>query len=178
MPFSMKLMNKGTSALRYGGLVVLLLLLTLTTACPKGDDLPANLSLSNLSIEPTEVEANQPVTISVTATNTGDSDGSFNIPLKIEDETEETKTVSIAADGSATVTFSVTRIQGSHYTVAIGSLRGSFNVQGVDFITDGIITEFDTPIRPVSVMIASSPSTGSATVPTSIWPCRQRPPAG
>ena len=44
MPFSMKLMNKGTSALRYIGLAVLLLLLTLTTACPKGDDLPASLS--------------------------------------------------------------------------------------------------------------------------------------
>jgi len=65
------------------------------------------------------------------------------IPLKIEDETEETKTVSSAGGGSATVTFSVTRIQGGHYTVAIGSLRGSFNVQGVDFIADDIITEFE-----------------------------------
>ena len=143
MPFNMKLLNRGASALRYGGLAVLLLLLTLAAACPSGDDFPANLSLSNLSIEPAQVEAGQPVTISVTATNTGNSDGSFNINLNIEDETEEAKMVSIAAGGSTAVTFSVTRIQGGTYTAAIGSLRSGFTVQGVDFIADGIITEFE-----------------------------------
>jgi hypothetical protein len=137
----MKLANKAASVLRYGGLAVLLFLLMPAAACPGGNDLPANLSLSNLSVTPAEVEAGQAVTISVTATNTGDSEGSFNITLIIEDQTEETKAVSIAAGGSTTVSFSVTRIQGGAYTLAIGSLRGSFNVQGVDFIADGIIAE-------------------------------------
>jgi len=110
------------------GAVLIAMVGLLVTACPS--TLPANLSVSNLSITPDEIEAGQAVTITVTASNTGEEEGSFGIVLEIDGDTEETKTVTIAADDSTVVSFTVTRPEGGTYTVDIFNLSGSFEVTG------------------------------------------------
>ena len=110
------------------GLALIAVVGLLFTACPTA--LPANLSVSNLSITPDEVEAGQAVTITVTASNTGEEEGSFGIVLEIDGDTEETKTVTIAADDSTQVSFTVTRPEGGTYTVDVFNLSGSFTVTG------------------------------------------------
>lgn len=110
------------------GIALIAVVGLLVTACPTA--LPANLSVSNLSVTPAEVEAGQAVTISVTASNTGEEEGSFSIILEINGDTEETKTVTIAADDSAQVSFTVTRPEGGIFTVDIFNLSGSFTVTG------------------------------------------------
>ncbi len=119
---------RGIKGKLFIGLALIAVVGLLFTACPT--KLPANLSVANLSITPDEVEAGQAVTITVTASNTGEEEGSFSIVLEIDGDTEETKTVTIAADDSTQVSFTVTRPEGGTYTVDIFNLSGSFTVTG------------------------------------------------
>ena len=87
---------------------------------------PAAFSVSNLSIEPAQAEANETVTISVTVANTGGTQGSHNVVLNINGAQEEAKSVTIAAGSSQSVTFSVSREETGSNTVAVNGLTGSF----------------------------------------------------
>ncbi len=89
---------------------------------------PAAFSVSNLSIQPTQVQPGEAVNISVFVANTGGTEGSYAAVLKINGAVEAGETVTIAAGGSQTVTFSVTRNEASSYTIAVGGLSDSFTV--------------------------------------------------
>ena len=120
-------------------LVMLILLAgSAVTGCPSGSDSngdggggtqsPAAFSLSNLSIEPTEVGLGETIAISVSVDNTGGSQGSHDVVLKINGAEEETKSVTLAAGDSKNVTFSVTRGDAGTYAVTVEDLSGSFAV--------------------------------------------------
>ncbi len=143
------------------GAVLIAMVGLLVTACPS--TLPANLSVSNLSITPDEVEAGQAVTITVTASNTGEEEGNFGIVLEIDGDTEETKTVTIAADGSTQVSFTVTRPEGGTYTVDIFNLSGSFTVTGQIGVVNVIGVWGGTELENFQAMIAPwEAATGNA----------------
>jgi len=88
----------------------------------------AAFSVSNLSIEPADIEPEESVTISVSVANTGGKSGSYTVVLKINGVKEAEETVTVAAGDSEDVSFSVTKEETGSYTVAVNGLSGSFTV--------------------------------------------------
>jgi len=89
---------------------------------------PAAFSVSSLSVLPAEIEPGETVTITVSVANTGGESGSYTVILKIDEVKEAEETVTVAAGGSKTVSFSVTREEADTYTVTVDGLSGSFTV--------------------------------------------------
>ncbi|MBA7659320.1 hypothetical protein ES703_67297 [subsurface metagenome] len=89
---------------------------------------PATFSLSDLYIQPAEVQSQEAVTITVLVVNTGGMEGSHTIVLKIEGVKEAEKKVTVAAGDSRSVSFSVSREDAGSYSVAVGELSGSFTL--------------------------------------------------
>ena len=117
---------------------VILLVSTLVVGCDGKDTsptqstspppAPASFSISNLSIEPAQVEANETITISLTVANTGGTQGSDDVVLNINGAQEETQSVTIAPGASQSIAFSVTREEVGNYTVSVDGLTGNFTV--------------------------------------------------
>ena len=84
--------------------------------------------VSNLSIQPAEVQPNELVTITVSVANTHDTWGIYSLVLKINGVKEAEKQATIDAGSSQDVSFSVTRERPSRYAVFINGLSGSFTV--------------------------------------------------
>ena len=89
---------------------------------------PTAFSLSNLSIQPAEVQPKESVTITVSVDNTGDTEGSYTVVLKINGVKEADKSVTIAGGSSEVVTFSVTKEELGNYSVAVDGLSAGFTV--------------------------------------------------
>ena len=88
---------------------------------------PASFSLSDLVIEPVQVEPGEAVSISALLSNTGGTGGNYTVVLTVNGAAEAEKDVTLAAGGAERVTFSRTEPPGS-YNVSLGELRGSFIV--------------------------------------------------
>lgn len=84
----------------------------------------AEFSVSNLVIEPTEVNPGQPVTISCTVTNIGGETGNYTVHLGGDFMAE--KTVSLEPGRSAVVSFEVTPAEAKTFHVSVNGLAGSF----------------------------------------------------
>jgi len=89
---------------------------------------PAAFAYSSFQVSPTSVQTGAPVTVSVVVTNTGGQSGTASVDLKVNGATAETKTATLNAGASSTVTFTVTKATAGTYSVAVGSLTGSFTV--------------------------------------------------
>jgi hypothetical protein len=90
----------------------------------------ALLSVQYLSINPQQVYANQPVTITTNVVNTGGEAGNLNVALMINGQVEQTRIVSVGPQGTQPVKFTVTKAQPGTYTVDIGGQKGSFTILG------------------------------------------------
>ena len=90
--------------------------------------LPAVFSVSDLSIQPAEVEPQDAVTIIVSVANSGGTEGSYSVVLDINGVEEAEKMVTVAAGGSESISFNVTREETGSYTVAVDGLNSSFTV--------------------------------------------------
>ena len=101
---------------------------TIAAPPPVAPPEPAAFSVTNLSIQPAEVEPGETVTVAVSVANTGGKSGSYTVVLKIDGVKEAEETVTIAAGSSRTVSFSVTREEADTYTVTVDGLSGSFTV--------------------------------------------------
>ncbi len=86
--------------------------------------------VTDLSIEPTEVEPNDPVTITVLVANTHDTWGIYSLVLQINGVKEAGQEANVAAHGSERISFSVARQEPGKYRVFINGLSGSFSVVG------------------------------------------------
>lgn len=84
--------------------------------------------VSDLSIQPAEVQPNEIVTITVSVTNTHDTWGIYHLGLTINGIREEEKQATVDAGGSRDVSFGVTREEPGRYAVFINGLSGSFTV--------------------------------------------------
>ncbi|MFC1933148.1 CARDB domain-containing protein [Chloroflexota bacterium] len=95
---------------------------------PPAPPTPATFLISNLTVQPTEVQPKTEVTITASVTNTGDIEGSYNVVLKMNDVKEAEESVTVAAGSSKVVTFSVTREKADSYSVTVDGLSASFTV--------------------------------------------------
>jgi len=84
--------------------------------------------VTNLTVQPAEVQPNETVTITVSVTNTSGMEESYTVVLKINGAKETEKSVTLAAGKSQNVSFSVTREKAGSYTVEVDGLSGSFTV--------------------------------------------------
>jgi len=91
---------------------------------------PAAFSVSNLLIEPSEVEAGAEVTVSAQISNTSSSEGGYTAELKVNGITGDSQNLTIPAGASLGVTFSVSKDTPGVYTIALGDLTGKFTVTG------------------------------------------------
>jgi hypothetical protein len=89
---------------------------------------PAAFSVTNLSIQPTEVQPKEVVTITVLVSNIGGTEGGYTVVLNINDIRETEKSVTLGAGKSQEVSFSVTREKPGSYTVSVDGLSGQFAV--------------------------------------------------
>jgi len=91
---------------------------------------PAQISLQQLSINPQQTTAGQPLTILTNVVNTGDEAGNYNVILKINGQVEQTRMVSVGPQGTQLVKFTITKAQPGTYTVNVGDQKASFIVTG------------------------------------------------
>ena len=84
--------------------------------------------VTNLSIQPEEVQPNQVVTITVSVANTHDTWGIYSLVLKINGVEEVQKQATVDAGSNQDVSFSLTRENPGSYSVFINGLSGGFTV--------------------------------------------------
>jgi len=101
---------------------------TIVGAPPPPPPAPAAFSVSNLSVQPIEVQPRDAVTITVSVANTGGTEESYSVVLKINRVKEAEKSVTVAAGKSQDVSFTVTREEAASYSVVVDGLSGSFTV--------------------------------------------------
>jgi DNA-binding beta-propeller fold protein YncE len=90
---------------------------------------PASFELSNLTINPTQVNVSQTVTVSLNVKNTGDLIGEYTVDLKINGFVEASKKVTVAGGAQVKVSFEVTKAITGIMPVAVGNLTSSFTVK-------------------------------------------------
>ncbi len=98
------------------------------TSFPASASALTSFQLGNLTINPTEASVGQAVNISVGAVNVGDVQGSNSLSLKINDTVAETKKLTLAANESQIVNFSVNETVEGSYNVTVGDQFGLFSV--------------------------------------------------
>ena len=89
---------------------------------------PAAFSVSDLSIQPAEVQPKESVTITVSVANTGGTEGRYTVVLKINGVEEAEKSVTVTAGDSQLVTFTVAKEEAGTYSVTVDGLSGNFTV--------------------------------------------------
>jgi hypothetical protein len=91
--------------------------------------LPPDFRLSNLEINPTEVDTGENVVITAKIANVGGTQGSYTAELKIDGITNQTEQIIIQAGTDYTLVFKISRDLPGTYTVALGGLTGQFVVK-------------------------------------------------
>ncbi|KXB07115.1 hypothetical protein AKJ54_00725 [candidate division MSBL1 archaeon SCGC-AAA382K21] len=89
---------------------------------------PAEFEVSNLSVNSSQVEPGEPVTVSIDVTNTGDLSGDYTIELKIDGTMENSKTVTVDGGKNTTVSFTIEKETSKTYSVEVGNLSQSFEI--------------------------------------------------
>lgn len=89
---------------------------------------PAAFTVSALTIQPTEVQPEETVTITVSVANTGGTEGSYTVVLMVNGIKEAEKSVTVAAGASQLVSFAVAKEKAGSYSVVVDGLSGSFMV--------------------------------------------------
>ena len=91
--------------------------------------LPPDFRLSNLEINPTEVDTGEKVVITAKIANIGGTQGSYTAELKVDGVTNQTEKIIIPAGTDYMLVFKVSRDLPGTYTVALGDLTGQFVVK-------------------------------------------------
>jgi len=118
---------------------------------------PAALQTDGLTINPTEIEPGEGLSITAMVTNTGDVRGSYMAELKINGNTQETTQVIVDAGKTKAVTFAVVKDTPGVYEVALGELNGQFEV-----------------IKPATPPGSFNPKNGDSDTPSLRRPSRPR----
>ena len=94
---------------------------------------PASFIISDLSIDPAQVEPGQSVTISVRISNDGGTEGSYTLKLLINDEQQNSWEITLGPGGSKTVSCQIGKTREGEYGVTMGGLSGKFSVGSVSW---------------------------------------------
>ena len=111
---------------------------TLTVQKPS----PADFQLSNLEINPLEVNVGENVVISAVLTNSGGSQGGYTAELKIDGVTNQAEKLIVPASADYTLVFKVSKGLPGTYKVSLGNLNGQFVVK------EPPAPVFDIPVAP------------------------------
>jgi len=90
---------------------------------------PAEFTVTDLTINPLEVEVFEPILITVNVTNIGDEQGVYMANLTINKVLEQNQTILVLGRNSTIAEFTVIKEVEGNYTVEIDGLSGSFNVK-------------------------------------------------
>lgn len=83
----------------------------------------------NLAVTPQELLSGDTAEVSVDITNVGTATGDYEAVLRVDGEVEDTTVTTVAAGGTDTVTWSLSREDLGTYEVAVGSLRSTVRVR-------------------------------------------------
>jgi hypothetical protein len=98
---------------------------TLTVRKPS----PPDWRLSNLEINPSEVNIGENLVITAELTNIGGSQGSYTAELKIDDITNQVEKLTVPAGTDYMLVFKISKALPGTYKVALGDLTGQFTVK-------------------------------------------------
>ena len=90
--------------------------------------LPAEFTITSLTLSSRVVDPGEPVTITAGVTNIGGSEGSYTLNLTVNGEVEQTKTVTLAPGATGTVAFTITREEPGSYSVSVDGKTAGFVV--------------------------------------------------
>ena len=131
---------------------------------------PANFTVSKLSINPTEINSGESLSISVIVTNVGDLTEIYGVSLKIDDVVVQTKNVTLDGGDSKTISFSVTANAAGERTVNINGLLGTFKVKTPTVPAPAPApSPITTPTPAPSPITTPTPTPTPAPTPTN-WP--------
>ncbi len=136
--------------------------------------LPAELTVSDLTISPAEVNIAQYVTISASVTNSGNLPGSYQATLKIDDVVSSTKKVTVAAKSTEKVTFTVVKGTPGSYEVTINGLSGTFTVKPAPAVT---VSPAPAPPAPTPAPAPPAPAPAPTPAPPAPAPAPSPPAA-
>ena len=91
--------------------------------------LPPDFRLSNLEINPTEVDTGEKVVITAKIANTGGTQGSYTAELKVDGVTNQTEKIIIPAGTDYMLVFKIYKDLPGTYKVSLGGLTGQFSVK-------------------------------------------------
>jgi hypothetical protein len=91
--------------------------------------LPPDFRLSNLEINPTEVDTGDKVVITAKIANVGGTQGSYTAELKIDGVTNQTEKIIIPAGTDYMLVFKIYKDLPGTYKVSLGGLTGQFSVK-------------------------------------------------
>ena len=108
-------------------ITVLLLVSVITSSgCSKK---PAEFTINNLVLTPSEAQVRQEVTASVLVKNIGQLEGTYNVVLKINSAQIESKSITLAGGAEQTASFTFTRDVGPSCTIDVNGLTKSLTIQ-------------------------------------------------
>jgi subtilase family serine protease len=90
--------------------------------------LPPDFHLSDLEINPAEVDSGEAVVITAKIANVGGTQDSYTAELKVDECTVQTEKVILAAGADYTLSFRICADLPGTYTVTLGELSGKFTV--------------------------------------------------
>jgi hypothetical protein len=89
---------------------------------------PAEFRISNLEVNPTEVEAGDNIVVSAKIANVGGTQGSYTAELKVDGTTIETEELSISAGTDYKLAFKLCECSPGTYIVSLGNLTSQLVV--------------------------------------------------
>jgi hypothetical protein len=89
---------------------------------------PANMSMTYLRVDPTQVLPGQQVTVSANVCNGGEERGSATATLMVNGVAEQSQSVATSGGSCKQVVFAVARAVPGTYQVSVGGMQGQFSV--------------------------------------------------
>ncbi|MCW4014781.1 MAG: hypothetical protein NWF06_00245 [Candidatus Bathyarchaeota archaeon] len=111
---------------------------------------PAEFQVTELTINPSSVLADELVEISVKVTNVGETSGTYTVNLKIDGAIQETKDVTVSGGATELVEFEVTETSSGTHTVEIADQVNSFTVES-SAPASGNIKVYSLAVKPYEV---------------------------
>jgi len=90
--------------------------------------LPAEFTVSNLTIDPVRTQMGEPVIINITITNEGEVTGDYEMYLIIDGIVRATKEITLTGNSVETVSFEVSNLAAGKHQVKVAGLNGEFQV--------------------------------------------------
>jgi len=118
----------------------------------------ATFQISGLSISPSHVDPNQPVTIAFNLANNGGVQGAYTVALKVDNVVENTREVTLAGGENTALTFFVTKSGGKTYNVEVGGASGTFTVRAPTSVSCSVSSNKIEKGKTMSISGSISPS--------------------